>query len=366
VHSSISNSESPPRWPETYWKRPIPTAHWRAVGLMMLIIVAIFFACWEAWWRSEGYEPGFENTADIWAKERAKVGTDGPDDTVIIGSSRILFDLDLDTWRQAFPTKPRPIELAVVGTCPLPVLRDLAEDEAFTGTVLCGVTEAIFFMPMQAPPAAKVAEFVSHYHTWSPASKSGLILSIPGESAFAFLNLEDLSLDALLKRWIPLENRPGTQVDPPLPPYFANMDYDRRNKMWSRIEIEPALQHKVQQIWLPLIARIPPAFPPGLTDAIFASIRADVEKIRARGGRVIFVRCPSSGRFLEIERELRPRAAYWDRLLSETGAPGIHFEDHPELSGFVCPEWSHLSRSDAVIFTHHLAAIARSRGLVRE
>lgn len=363
MHSSISNSEPSPKWPETYWKRPIPTAHWQAVGLMMLLIVGGFLAAWEVYWRTQGYEPSFENTADIWSKERAKVGSHGTDDTVIIGSSRILFDLDLDMWQQAFPGKPRPIELAAVGTCPLPVLRDLAGDPAFTGTLLCGVTEGLFFMPMEAPPAAEVAAFVKHFHTWSPASKSGLYLSIPVESAFASLNLEDLSLNALLKRWIPVENRPGTRVDPPLPPYFASIDYDRRNKMWSRMETDPAVQHKVQQVWLPLFGRVPPAFPPELTDAIFGGIRADVEKIRARGGRVVFIRCPSSGTLLELERGLRPRALYWDRLLRETGAPGIHFEDHAELQGLFCPEWSHLTRSDAVVFTRHLAEIVRREGI---
>jgi hypothetical protein len=33
------------------------------------------------------------------------------------------------------------------------------------------------------------------------------------------------------------------------------------------------------------------------------------------------------------------------------GAPGIHFEDHPQLAGFDCPEWSHLTSADAVQFT---------------
>ena len=31
-------------------------------------------------------------------------------------------------------------------------------------------------------------------------------------------------------------------------------------------------------------------------------------------------------------------------LLKETGAPGIYFEDFPELADFKCPEWSHLVR----------------------
>jgi hypothetical protein len=73
----------------------------------------------------------------------------------------------------------------------------------------------------------------------------------------------------------------------------------------------------------------------------------------------VFIRFPSTDKFLDLERDYRPRELYWDRLLKETGAPGIHFEDHAELSGFDCPEWSHLTRSDAVLFTHGLAKIYR-------
>lgn len=363
MHSSTSNSDSPPQWPETYWQRPIPTAHWRAVGLMTVLIVCLFFAGWEAYWRSQDYGPSFENTADMWAKERAKVGSNGKDETVIVGASRILFDLDLDMWQQEFPG-PRPIELAVVGTCPLPVLHDIADDESFTGTVLCGVTEVIFFLPPDAPPSVEVAEFVEHYHNWSPASRWGLYLSVPFESAFASLNLEDLSLNALLNRWIPAENRPGTRVYPKLPPYFASMDWDRRNKMWARTETDPEHQKQVQSVWMPLMKEAPPALPEELVGFLMGSIAADVAKIQSRGGRVVFIRFPSTDIFLDLEREFRPRELYWDRLLKETGAPGIHFEDYPELSGFDCPEWSHLTRSDSVLFTHGLAKIYRE--MIRE
>jgi hypothetical protein len=37
-----------------------------------------------------------------------------------------------------------------------------------------------------------------------------------------------------------------------------------------------------------------------------------------------------------------------------THAPGIYYSDFPELSGFNCPEWSHLSAGDSVEFTKRL------------
>jgi hypothetical protein len=42
-------------------------------------------------------------------------------------------------------------------------------------------------------------------------------------------------------------------------------------------------------------------------------------------------------------------------VIKDTGAPGIYYEDYPELSGFNCPEWSHLSAGDSVEFSKRLA-----------
>lgn len=357
MRSSISNSDSPPQWPEEYWKRPIPSAHWRAVGLMTLLIVCAFFAAWETWWRSEGYGPSYEVNKELWTLNREKVGRGQGDQTVTVGSSRILFDFDLDMWRQANPGS-RPIALAIAGTGPLPVLHDLASDESFRGTLICGVTEGLFFLPPPAPPVEEAAGFVEYSHRVSPARRAGLYLSIPFESAFASLNKEDLSLTQLIRRWLPLKDRPEARLMPPLPPYFASIEFDWRNKMWERMETDPVLQQKVQQVWLPWFLMGPPFGGPGL-DGLLESVAADVARIRERGGQVVFVRSPSTGQLREIERERWPRETYWDRLLEVTGAPGIHFEDHEELMEFDCPEWSHLTRSDAVSFTRRLARIYR-------
>jgi hypothetical protein len=66
---------------------------------------------------------------------------------------------------------------------------------------------------------------------------------------------------------------------------------------------------------------------------------------------------PSTGEVWELEKQVFPRTKYWDRLIKETGAPGIHFEDYPQLSRYRCPEWSHLSPADAVTFTSDLIRI---------
>src|SRR4029450_13687058 len=80
----------------------------------------------------------------------------------------------------------------------------------------------------------------------------------------------------------------------------------------------------------------------------FADTVVAVEKLRARGGKIVFVRLPVSGGLKQLEDQITPRAKIWEPLLQRTTAPGIHFEDYPELASFICPEWSHLSAGASV------------------
>src|SRR5207237_8621531 len=92
----------------------------------------------------------------------------------------------------------------------------------------------------------------------------------------------------------------------------------------------------------------------------FSDTIAAMEKLRARGGKVIFVRLPVSGGLKALEAKTTPRNQTWDPLLQGTGASGIYFEDFPELAGFNCPEWSHLSAGDSVEFSKRLVPTLRA------
>ncbi|HXY60968.1 MAG TPA: hypothetical protein VEH26_05145, partial [Chthoniobacterales bacterium] len=148
-------------------------------------------------------------------------------------------------------------------------------------------------------------------------------------------------------------------------PYFDVVDHERRARMWEKCA-EPGseLAKRTQQIWIPLFTPPPPpsyipkdVFMAKMKDGIekrFADTVAAVDKIRARGGKIVFVRFPHTGGLKELEDKISPRQQNWDPLLQMTHAPGIYYSDFPELSGFNCPEWSHLSAGDSVEFTKRL------------
>jgi hypothetical protein len=131
--------------------------------------------------------------------------------------------------------------------------------------------------------------------------------------------------------------------------------------MWSKVENDPDYRALTRKIWTQDFT--PSEFDPRVQESdktrdeqIERAVKA-VAKLRARGVKVLFVRAPSTGPYLEYDNRLFPRATSWDVLLAKTGAPGIHFEDYPELQGLEQPEWSHLSYADAKKFTAALHAI---------
>jgi len=353
-----SELESVHGGPPLEYERPIPDLPWRGLTVIVALIVIAATCAWEFYCRSIGYGPTLNDNEDLWTSTRRRVE---PESVVIIGDSRGWYDLDLDELEKGLGK--RPVQLAMGGGCAYPVLADLANDENFHGTIICSVVPWLFFAPSGTPPMERGEKAVRRSHTQTPAQRASQYLAMPLEEHVAFLKQEELTLDDLLKR-LPIPNRPYAQVPPRLPPYFGTLDRERRARMIEECARPGKLQSTIQQIWLPLFTPPPPpsyipkdVFMATMKKAIaqrFLDVVAAVQKLRARGGKIVFVRLPHSGGLKALEDRDTPRAQTWDPLLKATAAPGISYEDYPELSGFDCPEWSHLSAGDSVEFSKRL------------
>jgi hypothetical protein len=353
MHSSTSNFE-----------RVIPSHPWRGITVAVVVAVLVAVTVWEVYCRSSGYAPTLNNTEDLWVVARRHVA---PESIVIVGDSRPWFDMDLDELERGLAK--RPIQLAQAGSCAYPVLDDLAKDETFHGTIIFSIVPRLYFAPPGSPPIELSQKAVQRYHGQTWAQRLSHWLSVPLELSFAFLKQEDLTLDALLKD-LPIPNRPYALVPPRFPPYFCSIDFERRARMVEQCARPGRLQTRVKTGWIALFTPPPPpTFIPN--DAFFAKIkeaidqrhrdtRDRIDKLRARGARIVFVRFPVSGELKKLEDQQTPRARTWDPLIQETDVPGIYFEDYPELAGFDCPEWSHLSAGDSVEFTKRLVPHLRT------
>jgi len=367
--SSTSNFKNKLRLPRLFfadpseivprdYERPIPRVPWRGMTVIVVLIVIAAATAWEMYVRSIGYGPTLNDTEDLWVQARRRVQ---PESVVSVGDSRPIFDLDLDELEKGLGK--RPIQLALPGSCAYPIFADLANDESFHGTIICSIVPGMFFAP--GGPLLETSEkALNRFHKQTPAQRLSHHFGMFLEERVAFLKQEDLTLDALLNQ-LPIPNRPNAQVPPRFPPYFQTVDPERRARMIEKCaDPNGELARRIQQIWLPLFTPPPPpsyvpkeVFRANMGKAInarFDDTAKAVQKLQARGGKIVFVRFPNSGELKALEDRLNPRARDWERLLKETKVPGIYFEDYPELASFTCPEWSHLSAGDSVEFTKRL------------
>ncbi len=334
-------------------------------GLLTSILVIIFIVSWEFYLRSKGFENTYFDDSSLWSHKRAMVYEPADKATVFIGSSRIKFDLDIDTWQNI--TGDHAIQLACVGSTPVPILQDLANDKNFKGKLIVDVVEGLFFSA-SAGNTRRPDENMKYYKDQTPAQRASFHINHLLESQFVFLDKEWLSLNELLNG-LHVPPRPGVYDFPGFPSDFGWVKFTRQEYLTEKLVADTNIQNKVKGIWESFRKLAPPLPPPGPArdsvlaaktkeqDSIFNLVKNAVDKIKSRGGQVLFVRPPSSGGYLMGEKMGFPRDKYWEKILTVTNCPGIHFEDYPAIAHFECPELSHLKLSDAIIFTKNLIKI---------
>jgi hypothetical protein len=332
--------------------RPVPKQPWARIFIGMLLLFASLLGGWEWYWRDFGATPGYRNSFGLWAIQRRRIDAGEGNATVIIGASRVYFDIQLDLWEKL--DAERPIQLAFEGTSPLRFAEDLADDPNFTGRLLIGVAPQVFFSGY-----GYRAGTLKYFRDESPSQRLGQWLSMHlVEPFFAFYE-PDYALATVVQRQ-PWPDRPGkpTRLDVRK---LSVTDADRNTHMWGKVENDPEYRALMRKVWSQDFVPSPDDPKPEESDKkrdeqIDRMVKA-VAKLRARGVKVLFVRPPSAGPYLEDDNRLFPRATSWDVLLAKSGAQGIHFEDYPEMQNYELPEWSHLSYADAKRFTTALHAI---------
>lgn len=320
-------------------------------AMLTLVIVAGVVFGYEVYLRSQGVQVDYDDGPPLWADKRAKTNQSPENAIVFIGSSRIKYDLDIPTWNNL--TAVEPIQLAIEGSCPRPALEDLANDPNFKGKLVIDVTEGLFFS--NAPPNLESPlKNIKYFHDRTPAQLASFELNKLLESQLVILDKNNYSLNAQLDA-LELQSRPGVFMMPIFPMNFGRTTFERQAYMTDSFVANTAEREKVKGIWgfFAKMAMSAPPTPQAEYDAIFKSVTDNINKIKARGGEVVFVRTPSSGVYFQGESMGFPRDKFWDRLLKETHCAGIHFKDYPAIANFDCPELSHLKKSDAVLFTKH-------------
>jgi len=332
------------------------TSHFHQSSLLTAVLVLGFVAGLELYWRNRGFKPTYQDDKVLWATKRKELDRLTDQATVFVGGSRIKFDLDIPTWERL--TGEKAIQLALVGTPGRLVLGHLANNTNFKGKLILDVAEGQLFSWSDSMRRDKSArESIAYYQKETPAQKASASINYLLESRLVFLEETKFGLTALLNDWM-VPNRPDVIVRRPFPKELSITSFDRQTSMTPMFLADTRLQKRQIAIWMGTPK--PPVIKGDTLLAFLKETSAAIDKIRSRGGNVVFVRPPSSGGVLESEKLRYPRQLYWDSLLEYTRTPGIHYADYPETAHLACPEWSHLAPKDAVTYTRHLIDVLQS------
>jgi hypothetical protein len=321
--------------------RDIPSRPWVRIGTFVFFAVTLLTAVWE--WNARanlGLRAGdIDDSPQAWAEQR-RLADAAP--VAIVGDSRILFDTDLDRFQQL--TGVRPVQTAIVGTNARALLETYANDPNFHGLLIVGLADLSYFRPEGVGIGAAYLKNFSKAD--KPSQLTGLWLDRFLQRNLAFLD-SDYRLSRMADR---LDHgiRPGVYG-----PYddvwkISETFDDRQYFMWDQIETDAYLRAHARHAWN--VFKGPP-LPPFIARNVVARSAEAVRRIRARGGDVIFIRPPSAPELRAIEDKRLPRSLGWDQLVAGTHSNAIHADDLPQAQHLVVPEWSHLSRKCATVFT---------------
>jgi hypothetical protein len=311
------------------------------MGTFVLCAVTLMTAAWE--WTARnmiGLRAGdIDDSPQAWAEARraADYGQ-----VAIVGDSRILFDTDQARFQAL--TGVRPVQVSHVGTNSRTLLEHFANDPNFHGLLIVGMADIIYF---SRPGIGLAATAVHNYDKNNkPAQLTGLWIDRWLQQYLAFLDS-----DYRLSMWAPrLDNGWRKGADSPYDDVWklSEVSSGRQYFMWDRIEAPGYLQDHARYAWHGFKA---PPVPAPVIDRVIARSAEAVRRIRARGGDVIFIRPPSAPQLRVNEQHAIPKALGWDRLLVGANAKGIHADDLAQAQNLILPEFSHLSRKCAAVFT---------------
>ncbi|MBI5397765.1 MAG: hypothetical protein HZA91_20900 [Verrucomicrobia bacterium] len=328
---------------------PLPEVDgpWLRTWCVALVLAVAALVGYEQLWRSRGFEPDVRDRAELWALQRERAIRAGRGAVVIIGTSRALLGLDPKVMEEVIPER-KFFQLAIRGSSPVPVFRDFAADPAFVGDLICELHPMTIFgpHPAEAQPVQWL-EFCRH-RAWVSDIETWLRIQFQQRLVLEVMEVTPTSLlrNLVEKRRLPVPG--GYRLRPDRFMLFeaARVDADRGEAHWLK-----GLR----------------AMGPPIGEAELArrceELERCVQRLKARGGRVVFLRMVSSGALYEAEAQAWPRARYWDVLSRSVSMPAVHFKDVPELAGIQCGEGSHLEHRDAQRFTRAFAAELRKRGL---
>jgi len=296
--------------------------------------------------RGAGYHPTVPDSKALWAMQRDAVRANGPESVVLLGGSRMQLGVDPAIFQDALGGRS-VFMLAIDGKAPMATLEQFAEDDTFRGTVVCSL--AVGYV---SPTAwDNQSDFLEDWRKeWSSSKRLSLLADLHLQGSSGFMH-EGLTLASLKMR---LNGGPYHHYITTRASRYRAADYQAMGEYLAA--------HRSMRI-----EKTRKSYTKGTVmsvDEFLAQcerLERAVCAIQDRGGRVVFVRLPTSGEVWELDEQYYPKEQYWDVFAQRTAAATIHFKDYETLASFECPDGSHLDYRDAAVFTRNLAEILKEK-----
>ena len=302
----------------------------------------------EGYLRDQGHLPSIIDSSQLWAQERSR--TDGLDAVVFIGASRTLYGIDLRTVGEVIPGS-KPVMLALNGAYPMATLKALANDTAFSGTLLVDVDARGLSERNWDAQSAK-----NHYfeQDWTPNWA-----------------IHRRLLNALQRHWVFLTPRLGvfpllkSAITEAPAPFLAHDTLSAQREGFLNFDRVSAtgLSEMFRVGLIEDLALHPPPSEEHWLRAL-APVKKWVQMIEARGGRVIFFVPPVSGHQATLAEAAYPFARYWQRFITEYGLQGWHYRESDVFTALDLPDNSHVDASQKAEYTRLLLMELKGRGLL--
>lgn len=319
--------------------------------------------------RMLGNMPGVRDDAALWGLARSRANN--PDALVLVGDSRMQLDIDVEKL-SALSGRP-VIQLAIDGQTYAPVLQDLANDSRFRGTVLVAANNT----PPTAGQGEREADArIAHWHRnmdgqQAPLIAARLSLELQGVSGWF---ASELPRQEIFRRIVAGKKSSSYLVT--LPDRSRRADYGPP-QVQAQFYVSRVLRNYGKPIDTrgiqdiagfdahieALLAQETPRQLPDFGQRV-AEIGEWVNRIRSRGGQVVFIALPRSGMVRRIEDVRLPKEIYWDPFVAGIGGTALYFADEPTLAAYHPPDGSHLDQKQIGPFTEDLYAVLKARGLL--
>jgi hypothetical protein len=325
------------------FERTVPSGRWGVTWLVVAAVVVATVVRFELFLRSRGYQPSVKDDEYGWAWQRARVD-DSPRTIALLGSSRVMLAFSPAGFREVLPDWAY-VQLGINGTTPIGSLWDLARDETFRGVALVDVTEPAFFKVSWESQEKWIETYRRRWRAVGAMAERALATRVQSHLAMlATRGVHTFGKALRIGRW-------------PRPPYVTTFADRTRFADFSLADVDRQRAGRVDRIKTWDTSKLDPAA--WLAEAL--EVEPAVAAIQARGGQVVYVRMPTCDERWTADEQQTPKAQFWDQLARKTRAVTIHFKDDAVLSGFPCPDTSHIASKDGPAFTRRLLELLRAR-----